>query len=72
MLPVLYLIDLPNMWNYLKDWHWGNLGLMVPGALLGISIGALTFRHVNDDVIRILLGALTLIFSMSYFFSVLL
>jgi uncharacterized membrane protein YfcA len=67
MLPVLCMIDIPNMWNYRKDCHWANIMLMVPGALLGIIIGALTFQHVDENTVRTLLGILTLFFSLSYF-----
>ncbi len=65
MLPVLCLIDVSNIWNYRKEWHRGNVAILVPGALVGIGIGALTYRHVDDNTVRLLLGRLTLIFAMS-------
>ncbi len=67
MLPVLVMIDIPNLWNYRHDWHRGNIAVMVPGAIIGIAIGALTYRHVDENTVRLLLGILTLIFAMSYF-----
>jgi uncharacterized membrane protein YfcA len=67
MLPVLCLIDAFNIWAYRKDWHRGNVAVLVPGALLGIGIGALTYRHVDENTVRLLLGGLTLVFAMSYF-----
>lgn len=67
MLPVLVLIDVSNIWKYRKDWHRGNVAVMVPGAIAGIAIGALTYRHVDDNTVRLLLGVLTLIFAFSYF-----
>ena len=67
MLPVLIMIDVPNLWKYRKDWHRGNVAVMVPGALVGIAIGAVTYRHVDDNTVRLLLGVLTLVFAFSYF-----
>jgi len=66
MLPILCMIDLPNVWHYRKDWHWENILLMVPGAFLGIYIGALTFKLLDDSAVKIILGILTLFFSFSY------
>ena len=67
MLPILCTIDLFNLWNYRRDWHRSNVAVMVPGALVGIGIGALTFKHVDENAIRLLLGVITLIFAFSYF-----
>ncbi|MBO6518561.1 MAG: sulfite exporter TauE/SafE family protein [Rhodospirillales bacterium] len=67
MLPILCTIDLFNIWGYRKDFHKGNLIALLPGAVIGIGIGALTFRHVDENMIRLLLGGLSLIFSLTYF-----
>ena len=67
MLPILCTIDLFNLWNYRRDWHKANVMVMVPGALVGIGIGTLTFRHVDDNMIRLILGVIILVFAMSYF-----
>ena len=65
MLPILCLIDISNLWGYRKDWNRGDVALMLPGAVIGISIGALTFRYVDDNAIRLLLGVITIIFAAS-------
>lgn len=67
MLPILCTIDLFNIWGYRKDFHKGNLIALLPGAMIGIGIGALTFKHVDEHMIRLLLGGLSLIFSLTYF-----
>ena len=67
MLPILCTIDLFNIWGYRHDFHRRNLWAMVPGAIAGIGIGALTFRHLDDNAIRLMLGALSLVFSLTYF-----
>lgn len=67
MLPILCLIDLFNIWGYRKDFNRANLFVLLPGAVIGIGIGALTFKHVDDNVLRLLLGSISLIFAFTYF-----
>ncbi|MBT6095736.1 MAG: sulfite exporter TauE/SafE family protein [Rhodospirillaceae bacterium] len=67
MLPILCSIDLFNIWGYRKDWHRANVFVMLPGAVIGISIGGLTFNYVDDNAVRLLLGVITLVFACSYF-----
>lgn len=67
MLPILCVMDIINLWNYRRDWHRANVAVMVPGALVGIGIGTLTFRHVDDNTVRLILGVITLVFAFSYF-----
>ena len=67
MLPILCLIDIINLWGYRKDWHRTNVAIMVPGAVIGIGIGALTYKYVDENAVRIILGVIVLIFAFSYF-----
>lgn len=67
MLPILCTIDLINVWGYRRDWHRKYLMAMVPGAVIGIGIGTLTFRHLDDDAIRLMLGVLSIVFALTYF-----
>jgi uncharacterized membrane protein YfcA len=56
MLPILILMDLIGVYAYRKDWDRANMRIILPAGLVGIGIGWLTFRYLNDDYIRILLG----------------
>lgn len=67
MLPILCAIDLFNIWGYRKEFHRNNLLVMLPGAVVGIGIGALTFSHLDDNAIRLMLGGLSLVFALTYF-----
>lgn len=67
MLPILCVIDLFNVWGYRKYVRKDYLLIMVPGAVLGVAIGGLTFKYVDDSLIRLLLGGLSLFFAFSYF-----
>ena len=44
MLPILCLIDISNLWGYRKDWNRADVALLLPGAIIGISIGAMTYQ----------------------------
>lgn len=67
MLPVLVMMDLLSIWSYRKDWNKRNIFVMVPGAVVGVGIGGLTYRYVDENTVRLLLGVLTLVFVASYF-----
>ena len=66
MLPILCLIDLFNLWGYRKDWNRDDVALMLPGAVIGITVGAMTYRYVDDNSVRLLLGVVTIIFALSF------
>lgn len=67
MLPILCTIDFLNIWGYRKHWRKDFLLVMIPGAVVGVAIGGLTFKYVDDSYIRLLLGVLSLFFAFSYF-----
>jgi uncharacterized protein len=60
MLPVLCVMDLAGIRAYLWRWDLRILRIIVPAGLVGGGLGWLTFRHLNDNWIRILVGAVAL------------
>ncbi|MDA0339020.1 MAG: sulfite exporter TauE/SafE family protein [Proteobacteria bacterium] len=56
MLPLLIFIDAISVWAYRGKWDVAVLKTMLPGAIIGIGLGGLTFQFVDTDVIRLLLG----------------
>ena len=64
LLPVLCLMDLMGMWAYWGKWHKINMRIMIAGSLVGIAIGALTFRYLDADAIRILIGVIAVVFTL--------
>ena len=67
MMPILVFIDLMNIWGYRRDWHRATLVILLPGAFAGVGIGALTYRYVDENTLRITLGVIVMIFALSYF-----
>lgn len=60
MLPLLMLIDVATLGPYWRKWHWPSAKLLILGGIPGILIGALVYRITSDDVIRFLIGAMSL------------
>ena len=67
MLPILCTMDLINVWVYRKKWDRPNIKILLPPSLVGVAIGALTFRYLSDAHIRIIVGAIAVAFSVMFF-----
>jgi len=62
MLPILCLADLVGLKAYWGRWDVANLKVMMPGALIGIGIGALTFELLNENLIGLIIGVIAVSF----------
>jgi uncharacterized membrane protein YfcA len=65
LLPVLCFMDLVGLRVYYRKWDSANLRIMIPGAVLGIAIGTLTFGMLSDAAIRILIGGIAVAFTLN-------
>lgn len=65
LLPILCLMDLVGFRVYYRKWDLANLRIMIPGALIGIAFGALTFGVFNESGIRILIGVIAVLFTLN-------
>jgi uncharacterized membrane protein YfcA len=63
MLPILCVLDLLGLWAYRRQYDWRLLRQLLPGALVGILIGALVFKTVDVRWVKGLLGAECLVFA---------
>ncbi|HEX2526346.1 MAG TPA: sulfite exporter TauE/SafE family protein [Geminicoccus sp.] len=68
MLPLLCLMDAIGVWAYRRNWDRRAVVALLPGALAGIVVGTLAFGWLSDDVVRVLLGATSVLFSLDWFF----
>lgn len=62
MLPILCLADVVGLKAYWGKWDVANLKVMLPGAIIGIGIGSLTFELLNDNLIGLLIGIIAISF----------
>ncbi len=60
MLPILCVMDLAALWAYRGQWSRENMRIMLPGGLVGIALGALTFRYVSEAGLKLMLGAVAI------------
>jgi uncharacterized membrane protein YfcA len=60
MLPVLCVMDLAGINAYLGRWDRRVMRVIIPAGLLGCVVGTLSFRGLNDNWIRVLLGVIAL------------
>jgi uncharacterized protein len=65
MLPLLCFMDLVGFRVYFGKWDNKNLRIMVPASLVGIALGALTFGFFSEASIRILIGAIAVLFTLN-------
>lgn len=63
LLPVLLMMDAISLYNYRGTVNWSIIRIMVPAAVIGILIGWATASLVSDDAIRIIVGAISLLFA---------
>jgi uncharacterized membrane protein YfcA len=62
LLPILCAMDVVGVIAYRRLWDPVNMRILVPGAAVGILLGTATFRFLDEDLIRLLIGVLALAF----------
>jgi hypothetical protein len=62
LLPILILMDLVSLWTWRGVYDRGVLRTMLPGAMIGIGIGWLTAAMVTAGMVRLIVGAVALVF----------
>ncbi len=69
MLPILCVMDIAGLRAFWRNWHVPNLKIMLPGALAGVAIAALTYRWVSEDAVRALIGVIALGFAANFYLN---
>jgi uncharacterized membrane protein YfcA len=64
MLPIMIPMDFLSIWVYRKRWDGRNLAILIPAAALGITIGGLTAGWVNEDIVRLIVGVIAVVFTL--------
>ena len=67
MLPILIVMDAVGLWAYRGKFTRVNLKLLLAGGVLGIALGALSFRYLSDAWIRVALGFISVGFVLNYY-----
>ncbi|MDH4249470.1 MAG: sulfite exporter TauE/SafE family protein [Deltaproteobacteria bacterium] len=66
LLPLLCLMDLFTLYLYRGQWEGRVLRIAVPGALVGIVVGMLSFREFSPHLLRLQLGIIAMGFTLFY------
>ena len=61
-LPLYMLVDAVTLKPYWRRWDWAAARLVILGGIPGVALGAWLYQLVNADVIRILIGSISLLF----------
>ncbi len=69
LLPILMVMDAIGVWAYRRKWDRKNLFMLLPGAVIGIGLGAVTARFVSDDVVRLIIGFVAVAFTLHHWLN---
>jgi hypothetical protein len=69
MLPILLAMDAVAVWAWRRSWHKQNLVILLPGAVAGTLLGWATATIVQDGHIRLMVGALGLVFTLNWLWT---
>ncbi len=62
MLPLLMLIDVASLRPYWRKWDGQAALLLILGGMPGVALGAALYRIAEPDVLRVLIGAISIAF----------
>ena len=66
MLPILCVMDLVGLLRWRRSCDNRLLQRLLPGALIGILLGALLFHRLNDAFVKGMVGVMALLFALNY------
>jgi hypothetical protein len=69
LLPILCAMDIVGVIAYRRSWDPVNMRILVPGSVLGILLGTATFRFLDENLIRLMIGVLALAFVLRYWLA---
>lgn len=62
LLPILCLMDVTSLWTWRGVYDIQTLKIMLPGAIVGIGLGWLTAALVTVGMVRLIVGAVAIVF----------
>lgn len=69
LLPILIAMDLISLWIWRQHGDASTLKIMLPGAVFGIALGWATSAVVPGNVMRLVIGTVTILFVLRYFYN---
>ena len=62
LLPLLIIMDFSAIYLYWRKWISSILKIIIPASIVGILFGTFTFQYTNENQIRVMVGAISIIF----------
>jgi len=69
LLPILLVMDVFVLKKYWHTFDKSSLRVMIPCASLGVFFGYFTVDQFSEDMLRLLVGIIAIVFGAQYFFS---
>ena len=66
MLPILCTMDLMGLWGFRGHYDKTNLKIILPAAIVGIVLGALSFNSLSEADIKLMIGLMATLFTLNY------
>jgi uncharacterized membrane protein YfcA len=60
MLPLLILVDLFTLRPFWRQWDLPSAKALIVGGIPGVVLGTLLYKYTNPDVLRVLIGVISL------------
>ena len=68
LLPLLIIADWFTLYHYRREWDWGILKKLLPGALVGIMLGSLFVDVISDVQLKRTIGIVAMLFLVLQYF----
>lgn len=62
LMPILFIMDVMGLAAFRRDFDWKLLRFIIPAGLVGVVIGALSFRLLDEHLVSGIVGVFTLVF----------
>lgn len=69
MLPILIVMDIVALITYRRHVNWRIIWQIIPGALVGIGLGWATAAYVDENIFRVVVGLIAIIFAVNSFLA---
>lgn len=69
LLPILCLMDVAAVWTWWGVYDRRTLADMLPGAVVGIAAGWLTAALVTAEMVRLIVGAVAIVFVLRWLYA---
>lgn len=66
MLPILCAMDLLGVWGFRGHYDKANLKILLPAAVIGIVLGALSFSSLTEQHIKLMIGLIATLFTLNF------